>query len=473
MEDDKIEICIVAERELFDDNHIDNLEKLGKVIFLRKNSFKEFLIKDSNKKIIVYDPDFGGWDFKDEILEKSKNILAVFLGTTDKSYINLELCNKLDISVYNIPKYAGDSVAEYLVMYMFSCAKKLPLQIKNENRQVFDDVFLQMQLKNKKVGIVGLGNIGSKIADICDGIGMKVCYWNKKIKQSDYEYISLKTLFKTCDVIYLCLQINDETKKIITDDLLKSMKKNTIFISCTGKQLFNYKIIENKINNQELFGYAIEEPDITIDTYKGNVMVTSEYGWFTKEASKQRIQKWYISIVSYLCDLYGYSSSKFIDSISIKENKNLICNIRKAKIEDIPAIAKLYMDQNWFGEENSIQTMKDNYDENSENTLVLVAEYKGKIVGTVTININKSLAFNCMKYLTFDYLVVKRDYRRRKVGTQLMEALFSIIEKENMESIWGVASYGRKQVGNFFKKVGLDDPVYGYRRIYLDESVVL
>ena len=49
MEDDKIEICIVAERELFDDNHIDNLEKLGKVIFLRKNSFKEFLIKDSNK----------------------------------------------------------------------------------------------------------------------------------------------------------------------------------------------------------------------------------------------------------------------------------------------------------------------------------------------------------------------------------------------------------------------------------------
>lgn len=78
-----------------------------------------------------------------------------------------------------------------------------------------------------------------------------------------------------------------------------------------------------------------------------------------------------------------------------------------------------------------------------------------------------------MKYLTFDYLVVKRDYRRRKVGTQLMEALFSIIEKENMESIWGVASYGRKQVGSFFKKVGLDDPVYGYRRIYLDESVVL
>ena len=473
MEEDIIEVCIVAERELFEDNYIENIEKLGKVIFLRKNNYEKFLIKDNSKKIIVYDPDFGGWDFSDEILEKSNNILAVFLGTTDKSYINLELCKKCNIQVFNIPRYAGDSVAEYLVMYMFSCAKKIPLQLKNDNKQIFDDIFLQMQLKNKKVGIVGLGNIGSKIADICDGIGMKVCYWNRKIKQSLYEYISLKQLFKTCDVIFLCLQINDETKKIITDELLESMKQNTIFISCTGKQLFNYKMIEDKINNQELFGYAIEEPDIALDKYKGNVMVTSEYGWFTKEASKQRIQKWYTSIATYLCNLYGYSTSKFIDNIELKENKYLICNIRKAKTDDIPAIAKLYMDQNWFGEENSIQKMKSNYDENSENILILVAEYKGKIIGTVTININKSLAFNCMQYLTFDYLVVKREYRRRKVGTQLMEAMYAIIEKENMESIWGVASYGRKQVGNFFKNVGLDDPVYGYRRIYIDESVVL
>ena len=87
---------------------------------------------------------------------------------------------------------------------------------------------------------------------------------------------------------------------------------NIIFISCTGKQLFNYKIIEEKINNKELFGYAIEEPDIALDKYKGNVMVTSEYGWFTKDASKLRTQKWYIEIITFLCDIYGYSISNFI-----------------------------------------------------------------------------------------------------------------------------------------------------------------
>ena len=473
MLNEEIEICFVAEKSMFDNEYIENLESFGKVIFYRKKSFENLLIQDDNKKIIIYDPDFGGWNFDDNILLNSKNIMAIFLGTTDKSYINLELCQEKNIQVYNIPRYAGDSVAEYLVMYMFSCAKKIPLQIKNENKQDFNDIFLQMQLKDKKVGIVGLGNIGSKIADICDGIGMKICYWNRTIKQSDYEYYNLKKLFKTCDVIFLCLQINEETKKIITDDLLESMKTNTIFISCTGKQLFNYKIIEQRIKNKELFGYAIEEPDISLDRYEGNVMVTSEYGWFTKDAAEQRVKKWYQEIIEYLCDLYGYSLSKFEDNNAKKPNKNIICNIRKATKDDIPAIAKLYMEQNWFGEENSIQKMKENYNENSDTNIVLVAEYKGKIIGTVTLNIDKSLAFNCMKYITFDYLVVKREYRRKKVGTQLMQIIYKIAERENFESIWGVSSYGRKKAADFFLKVGMDDPVQGFRKIYIDESVVL
>ena len=123
---------------------------------------------------------------------------------------------------------------------------------------------------------------------------------------------SLSNLFKTCDVIYICLQVNDETKKLITDDLLKNLKHNAIFISCTGKRLFNYKIIEKKVANNELFGYAIDEPDTLLSGYKGNVMVTSEYGWFTEETIKLRINKWYENIVNYLCSYLNISSEKFL-----------------------------------------------------------------------------------------------------------------------------------------------------------------
>lgn len=295
-----MKVFVVSERDLFNIELQEKIKKYGETVFLNKDTYIENIISNDDEKVVVYDPDFGGWSFPKEILENSNNLKAVFLGTTDKSYIDLDYCEKRNIKVFNIPRYAADSVAEYLVMYMFNCAKKIPLQIKNENKQDFIPMYEQVQLKDKKVGIVGFGNIGSRIASICNGIGMNVCYWNRNKKDNNYTYVSLEELFFTCDVVYLCLSINDETKNLITDQLLNKLKKNCIFISCTGKSLFNSNIIEEKVRNNELYGYALEEPNTPINKYKGNVMVTSEYAWFTKEANEARMNLWTEIIVDYL-----------------------------------------------------------------------------------------------------------------------------------------------------------------------------
>lgn len=295
-----MKVYVVAEEQLFSSSQKENIRKYGEIVFLDSNNYIENIINDSSEKVIVYDPDFGGWGFPKDILDHSQNLKAIFLGTTDKSYIDLDYCNESSIEVFNIPRYAADSVAEYLVMYMFNCAKKIPLQIKNNNKQEFIPVYEQIQLKDKKVGIVGFGNIGSRIANMCNGIGMNVCYWDRKEKECNYTFISLEELFSSCDVIYLCLSINDETKNLITDELLNRLKTNCIFISCTGKSLFNYNLIEEKIKNNELFGYALEEPNKELSSYDGNVMVTSEYAWFTKEANEARMNLWTEIIVDNL-----------------------------------------------------------------------------------------------------------------------------------------------------------------------------
>lgn len=295
-------IYFIADKKTFKKDYIEELSKLGNILYTSNNNKENYkkLKEDSEEKIIIYDPDYAGWDFPNDILLEVQNLKAIFLGTTDKSYINLEICENKNIEIINIPKYASESVAEYLVMYMFVLSKKIPLQIKNNNRQDFSESFLQMELKNKKVGIVGLGNIGYRIAQICDGIGMDVYYWNRTKKDNKYKFIEIDKLFKECDIIYICLSINEETKKIITDNLLNKIKKNCIFISATGKQLFNSRIIENKVINNEIFGYAFEEPNMSLEEYDGNIMVTSEYGWFTNEASDLRIEKWVQLIIDYI-----------------------------------------------------------------------------------------------------------------------------------------------------------------------------
>ena len=295
-----MKVFVVSERDLFNIELQEKIKKYGETVFLNKDTYIENIISNDDEKVVVYDPDFGGWSFPKEILENSNNLKAVFLGTTDKSYIDLAYCESKSIKVFNIPRYAADSVAEYLVMYMFCLSKKIPLQIKNNNSQDFTPEYEQIQLKDKKVGIVGFGNIGSRIANICNGIGMNVCYWNRNKKDNEYEYLSLDELFSTCDVIYLCLSISDETKNIIKDELLNKLKKNCIFISCTGKSLFNSNIIEEKVRNNELYGYALEEPNTSINKYEGNVMVTSEYAWFTKESNESRMNLWTEIIVENL-----------------------------------------------------------------------------------------------------------------------------------------------------------------------------
>ena len=275
----------------------DKLDFLYPDVVYVKDEYER--MNNDNEKIIIYDPDFAGWQFPNQIL-KYKNIKGICLGTTTKNYIDEDLCKKLGIPVLNIPKYSTDSVAEYMVMLMFAIAKKIPLQMKNNFKQDFDDKYTQIQLVGKNVGIVGLGNIGLRFADICNGIGMNVSYWNRTKKDTKYQYKDLKNLFSESDVVFVALQINKETQKIVTNDLLKAMKDSTILLSVGGTNLFDHNFVMKLIQEKKLFGYGLEIEDRGVFDFTGNVMVTSEYAWFTKESQQKRIELWVDIIKSLL-----------------------------------------------------------------------------------------------------------------------------------------------------------------------------
>lgn len=298
-------VYFVCPKDTFDNKKLKL--KLGnvKMKFLSSNNEDNFkiLCKDDNEKVIVYDADFAGWNFPNKILEEVKNIKAICLGTTTKSYINENLCESKNIKIVNIPKYSTDSVAEYMIMLMFALAKKIPLQLKNNNNQDFDNKFTQMQLRGKTIGIIGLGNIGNRIAEICSGIGMNVVYWNRTAKNTQYKLETLENIFSKANVVIVTLATTDETKKIITDKLLKLMTPTTIFISVAGKNIFNHELVVKMAEQNKIYGYGLEQPDTPLENYKGNIMVTSEYAWFTEESQNARLDLWLDNISNEIKEL--------------------------------------------------------------------------------------------------------------------------------------------------------------------------
>ncbi len=290
-----MEIYIVGYDKYFEPKQLSNLKRLGKVYFLdtQEKLDKAPFYKSKDEKIIAISPSFCDYNFGRNIIDKIANLKAICLYTHSTHYIDVDYCKSKGIIITNTRNYACDAIAEYMMFLMLCVMRKLPLQIKY-GKQEFSDFFMQKQLVGKTVGIVGLGNIGTKIADICSHLGMNIIYWsyNDTNTNRDYKAVSLKELFSTSDVIFSMLAISDLAKTFITDDLLVSMKKEAIFVSGTSTDLHNHELVLELVRKNKIYGYALEETNKTINDYMGNVMVTSEYGWYTQEAKQYRVQLW-------------------------------------------------------------------------------------------------------------------------------------------------------------------------------------
>lgn len=155
-----MKLYITYTKNSFTNEQIRNLQQVGEVIFLEKvfELDKAPYFENNDEKILVVDPDWYNWDINANHLSKVKNLRAVCLSTT-YDWIDLKYCKENNIIVCNIPKYSTDSAAEYAIFLMMCLAKKFPLQLKKDYKMKYSIQMLTTEIRNKTVGIIGLGTI--------------------------------------------------------------------------------------------------------------------------------------------------------------------------------------------------------------------------------------------------------------------------------------------------------------------------
>lgn len=284
---------------LFTDKQVKQLKGAGNIVFQKKIiPFEKVngLFNDKEGRILAIDPDFCDWKVPNKVIDKVPNLKAVVLQTTSFSWLDVDHIGKKGIPVVNLRGFSSIAVAEWATMMAVNLARKVSVVVQDGWKQ--DYVKHQgIELRGKTAGIVGLGNIGTAIAENCQGLGMKVQYWSKTSSDKRFKKVGLENLIKTSDVIFPAVAQNDETKSLITDKMLRSMKKSAIFVSIVH-HVYNHELLLKMAKEGKIYGYGFETSKPEFGKYKGNVWAGPELAWCTEDSMRKNAEQWVQAIVN-------------------------------------------------------------------------------------------------------------------------------------------------------------------------------
>lgn len=258
------------------------------------------LFQGKEQRILAVNPDYVGWKLTSNDYEKIPNLRAIIGAATSFSWIDRIHADSHNIPICNIRNFSTEAVAEWAVTMMCSLARQVPRLIKDGFPLDFDKDFLKyrgIELNGKTAGIIGLGNIGNAIAARCTGLGMKVIFWSKSPKSAGYTRSDLQTLFAQSDVIFPTLADNQETRGLISPELLASMKPSSLLVSVVHG-LFDEALVLELVQKQKLFGYGFEAKPEKFCSYEGNVWAAPAYAWVTEESMRRSMRRWIEAMVA-------------------------------------------------------------------------------------------------------------------------------------------------------------------------------
>jgi len=265
------------------------LEKIGTVARYKWGCSKEeFFEAVKSCEIIISNK----W-FYNDLLPKLK-VKLISLWSTGFDLIDIKQCKEMGITVTNVPSYSTNSVAEQAIALIMELSKKIGWL----NKQLLEgkwayDLPLMMELKGKTLGIIGFGNIGSKVAEIARALEMKILIFSRTDKQNyfpDYKFVSLDELLKSSDFVTIHAPLNSETKRLINKNNLKLMKKAAFIINCSRGAIINQNDLIEALKNKTIAGAGLdvfEKEPLPMESELrklDSIVMTPHNAFYTKEA---------------------------------------------------------------------------------------------------------------------------------------------------------------------------------------------
>lgn len=279
------------------ENHIQKLRALGEVLEYKDTTTEDLAIQRL-QGIDIALVDGILFPATKNVLESTTNLKLLVVNTTGYDSVDLETANKKGIKVANVATYATEAVAEQTFLLALSVARKLRPADKfvRDNPSPVDpghkehQQLLGFELKGKTLGVIGLGSIGCRVAEIGEAFGMRVIAYNRSPKNVGCveKQVALEELLQESDLISLNLSLNKDTEHLISEKEFSLMKKDAIFINTARGQLVNTNDLYHALKENKIAGAGLDvledwtknDPLFSLD----NVVITPHIAFFSKES---------------------------------------------------------------------------------------------------------------------------------------------------------------------------------------------
>ena len=225
---------------------------------------------------------------------------------TGYNVVDIEAANERGIIVTNVPAYSTESVAQMVFAHLLTVTNRTEhYAIQNRNGRWSDNPdfcywdFPLMELAGKTFGIVGLGNIGRRVAEIALAFGMKVKAMTSKSQDqlpAGIEKAELQELLAASDVLSLHCPLTDKTHHLINADTLRQMKPTAILINTGRGPLIDDQAVAYALQEGRLCAFCADvlttEPPSSDNPLlsQPNAFITPHIAWASTEARSRLIQ---------------------------------------------------------------------------------------------------------------------------------------------------------------------------------------
>lgn len=239
-----------------------------------------------------------------EVMEQLPKLRYIGVLATGYNVVDIQAASERGITVTNVPAYSTESVAQMVFAHLltvtnrtehYAIANREGRWSRNPDFCYWD--FPHTELAGKTFGIVGLGNIGQRVAQIALAFGMKVkAMSSKPTLPAGIEKVSWEELLATSDILSLHCPLTERTHHLINSDTLQQMKSTTILINTGRGPLVDDHAVALALSEGRLSAFCAdvltEEPPSTENPLlkQPNAFITPHIAWASKEARIRLIQ---------------------------------------------------------------------------------------------------------------------------------------------------------------------------------------